>query len=221
MDDSVQRAIRDIEIIRRAIEQAERSNSGKVGAQQWELKLQVGLISAGLVTIVFERLTHQSEMLLASSGDTAMRIVGVVTTALSLVMLAAIFHLLVKFAAQQSAIEHDSFISRQFTYLRNFSLFSDLAVKFMIFALVIFARVPILVAPLFSIYIADYLFQGRLFVLPLRASMTMGALCIAAAGAQFFLESGDLLWPLCLFLASSVSSALYLSRRGTSAGSAE
>jgi hypothetical protein len=209
MNETIQQVIRDIEVIRRAIENAECGNPTP-RAEPWELRTQVGLISFGIIFFIYDRLTFQSQVLLSSSDSESLRYVGVATVAILLLMLAAIVHQLVRLAARQNKIEVDSFVERHFVYLRNSSFFFDLGIKFLIFTLVIFAKQPQLVAPLASLYVADLLFQGRLFVLSLPASMALGTICCLTAIAQFFLGDAQLAWPLGLFVASATCSAIYL-----------
>lgn len=210
MSDTVQRAIRDIEIIRRAIEQAERGTATRTSQEPWELRTQVGCISLGLVFLVYERLAAQSQVLLASSTDPNIRYFGVFSAAVLLLMLAGVCHVLVRLAARQSNSSIEPFLERHFLYLRNCSFFFDLAIKYFIFAFLICAREPQYVPPLFSLFIADYVFQGRLFVFSLRLGVLLGAFCCSVAIAQALLENSDLAWPLLLFIFCAASSAVYL-----------
>lgn len=209
MEESLQKAIRDIEAIRRAIEQAD--GSERSSGEPWELRLQIGLAAASGVTLLFELLTSQTTYLLASISQNEIRYVGVVSAGMLLLLLGVIFHRLVRFAADKSDVPLERFVERHFLYLRNFSLFTDLIIKYFVFAIVVLAKAPQLVAPLFFLFIADYLFQGRLFVLPLRSSSLLAVSALALATVQFALDVPDLSWPLAYFVLVSLCSVAHLS----------
>jgi hypothetical protein len=101
----------------------------------------------------------------------------------------------------------DDYLVRNFQYLRNLSLVSDLVVKFIPLSLLVLGGHSEWVAALLSLYIADYLVQGRFFSLPTRAALLLGVVSVMAAGAQYLTHSVQLLWPLVHF---SVLTALSL-----------
>jgi hypothetical protein len=113
-------------------------------------------------------------------------------------------------AARHSGQSFDDYLVRNFQYLRNLSFVSDLLVKFVPLSFVVLAGRPEWVAPLLSLYIADYLFQGRFFTLSTRVSLVLGGASLIAAAVQYFGHSTQLVWPLLHFSVISTASLIHL-----------
>lgn len=206
-EEAIQKAIADLELVRRSIQQATQPTE-KRGGYSYSLLIQAAAFAMALIMLLFEVFTDnsQTELLLVSRHLAYLQYVGVINVGLLLVLLGFIFMLIVQHAAKSNEQPLLEYIGDNFTYLKNFSLFSDLVIKFFIFSLVIFARVPELVSPLLTIFVADYLFQGRLFELPYRLSLILGFFCVIVASLQFFCELPHLLLPLGVFCAISLLS---------------
>jgi hypothetical protein len=72
------------------------------------------------------------------------------------------------------------------------------------------ARHPEWVAALLTLFIGDYLIQGRFFVLPLRAGLAVGVATFGLALLQMSVGSGSLVWPLLIFAGVCAASTLWL-----------
>jgi hypothetical protein len=221
-ENEVQRALQDLAHIRRAIEGVASAADSQPAKHALPTALLLQLWAFVLCTaiLIVEWLSAgiNTSMLLASRESEWLRQMGLVNIASVLVLLVFALQVLVRAGARQSEESLSDFIARNFVYLRNFSLASDLVLKFSVFALVIMARVPELTSPLLIIFTADYLFQGRLFVLPFRSAMILGVLLLGIAFLQFSAGSASVsVALLCFSLVSAFSLVrAYLLRRRTS-----
>jgi hypothetical protein len=123
-----------------------------------------------------------------------------------IILLLAILYLSVFAAARKSGKDFNTYAAKNFSYLKNMSFVSDLLVKYVVITLLILAGQPEWVSPICTLFVGDYLVQGRFFTLPLRLSLTSGILCILGAGFQAYIGSPLLTWPaLAALIASSAS----------------
>ena len=213
--DSIQSAVSDLAIIRRAIDKAGgRDPSIPVN----RIALDAGLIFQGvclliaLALLVYE-LTSDRDMtriMLLAAQDAELGWLGLAQVAFTGLMLVMCLSFLAWRAARHSGQSFDDYLVRNFQYLRNLSLVSDLVVKFIPLSLLVVGGHSEWVAALLSLYIADYLVQGRFFSLPTRASLLLGVVSVIAAGAQYLAHSAQLLWPLVHFSLLTILSLLAL-----------
>ena len=123
-----------------------------------------------------------------------------------LVGLVILLYFVIWRAARHNGEEFNAYIVRNFRYARLLSYLSDLLMKFTAVALVLLAGRPEWVPPLLLVFTGDYLVQGRLFTLPTRTAVLLGALCIAIGLFQFVAGLESLIPPLAVFSAiASVS----------------
>ena len=131
----------------------------------------------------------------------------------------ATLYVLVFRASRRAQEDFPRFVSRNFAYLKNLSLLSDLLVKVAALAVVIHLGQPRWLAPLLVLFVGDFLLQGRFFALPLRPSLGVGLLCVGGAGAlavwgdEVLSASTMLNVPLAVFVAVSAMSLWHLVRR--------
>jgi len=201
---SVRKAIADVELIRRVLDQADHktATTGLFGVTLTaNIVLQsLALISAALLIAVelFSggALTH---LLMLGGQSPKLRLVGIGIIASILAGLVIVLYFVIWRAAQHSGEEFNSYIVRNFRYARLLSYLSDLMMKFGAIALVMLAGHPEWIAPLLLAFTGDYLVQGRLFTLPTRMAVILGAICIAASFCQFIAGIEQLLLPLIVF----------------------
>ena len=201
---SVRKAIADVELIRRVLDQADHktATTGLFGVTLTaNIVLQsLALISAALLIAVelFSggALTH---LLMLGGQSPKLRLVGIGIIASILTGLVIVLYFVIWRAAQHSGEEFNSYIVRNFRYARLLSYLSDLMMKFGAIALVMLAGHPEWIAPLLLAFTGDYLVQGRLFTLPTRMAVILGAICIAASFCQFIAGIEQLLLPLIVF----------------------
>lgn len=213
--DSIQSAVSDLAIIRRAIDKAA-GRDPSIPAQT--TAMDAGFIIQGLCLVIAVALLayelvsgrEMTEIMLLSASDAELGWLGLLQVALAGLALLMCVYFLVWRAARHSGQSFNDYLVRNFQYLRNLSFVSDLLVKFIPLSFVVLAGRPEWVAPLLSLYIADYLFQGRFFTLSTRVSLFFAGVSLLAAAAQYFGQSVQLVWPLLHFSVVSSASLIYL-----------
>lgn len=213
--DSIQSAVSDLAIIRRAIDKAA-GRDPSIPTQT--TAMDAGFIIQGVCLLIvvallaFELLSgrEMTEIMMLSATDSELGWLGLLQVALACLTLLMCVYFLAWRAAHHSGQNFNDYLLRNFQYLRNLSFVSDLLVKFIPLSFVVLAGSPQWVAPLLSLYIADYLFQGRFFTLSTRVSLLLAGASLLAAAVQYFGHSVQLLWPLVHFLVVSAASIIYL-----------
>jgi hypothetical protein len=217
---TVQRAVSDLAMIRKAIERARADDKGEKGEKVRRSALEANLLIQSIsllfvlvlcvVELVSEHAMTRSMLLFSPIWEEG--VLGVVLVGAILAMFVVALYFIVWRSARHSEQEFSRFIAINFKYLRGLSLLADLVIKFIAFSLVMLAPRPEWIAPLLIVFTADYLFQGRYFNLPIRASLALGVLCIGAAVALYLTGTALLLWPLLLFAVVNALSLLVLIR---------
>jgi hypothetical protein len=204
-DETLHKALTDLAQIRHAIERS-RGRAGEALLSSvsidFHLILQGGAMLSAMIFLVFELVTRgsQTELLLLSKLDRNLQVSGMAGVAVLLILLVSLCYMIVRAGARKAGEDADSFISRNFFYLKNLSLVSDLFIKFSLFTMIVFANKPEWVGPLLMLFIGDYAFQGRLFTLPSGLSIGCGLLSLLLAGVSFFYGCSTLTAPLALFI---------------------
>tara|TARA_Y100001934_G_scaffold171739_1_gene203735 strand:+ start:1080 stop:1781 length:702 start_codon:yes stop_codon:yes gene_type:complete len=204
---NVRKAIADVELIRRVLDQAEQNETPAQTMGLFGVTLTANLILQGLalgvsaLLLVIELLSRGrlTEMLMLGATFPDIRLVGIGLMAGILIGLVILLYFVIWRAARNSGEELNAYIIRNFRYARLLSYLSDLLLKFAAVALVMLAGRPEWIPPLLLAFTGDYLVQGRLFTLPTRLAVLLGALCIAAGLYQFLAEIQTLLPPLIVF----------------------
>jgi len=204
---NVRKAIADVELIRRVLDQAEQHESPAQTMELFGVTLTANLILQGLalgvsaLLLLIELLSRGTltEMLMLGGTFPDIRLVGIGLIAGILIGLVILLYFVIWRAARNSGEELNAYIIRNFRYARLLSYLSDLLLKFAAVALVMLAGRPEWIPPLLLAFTGDYLVQGRLFTLPTRLAVLLGALCIAAGLYQFLAEIQTLLPPLIVF----------------------
>ena len=213
--DSIQSAVSDLAIIRRAIEKAA-GRDPSIPAHG--TAMDAGFIIQGLCLVIaaallaFELISghEMTDIMMLSAHDEELGWLGLAQVALAGLTLLMCFYFLAWRAARHSGQSFNDYLVRNFQYMRNLSLVSDLLVKFVPLSLVVLAGRPEWVAPLLSLYIADYLFQGRFFTLSTRVSLVLGGASVIAAAVQYLSFSAQLAWPLLHFSVVTTASLFFL-----------
>jgi len=213
--DSIQSAASDLAIIRRAIEKA---GGRDPSIPAHGTAMDAGFVIQGLCLVIavallaFELISgrEMTDIMMLSANDEELGWLGLAQVALAGLTLLMCVYFLAWRAARHSGQSFNDYLVRNFQYLRNLSLVSDLLVKFIPLSLVVLAGRPDWVAPLLSLYIADYLLQGRFFTLSTRVSLVLGGASVIAAAVQYFGYSAQLVWPLLHFSVVSAASLFFL-----------
>ena len=204
---NVRKAIADVELIRRVLDQAEQNETPVQTAGLFGVTLTANLILQGLalgvsaLLLLIELLSGGAltEMLMLGATFPDIRLVGIGLIAGILIGLVILLYFVIWRAARNSGEELNAYIVRNFRYARLLSYLSDLLLKFTAVALVMLAGHPEWVPPLLLAFTGDYLVQGRLFTLPTRLAVLLGSLCIATGLYQFLAQIQTLLTPLAVF----------------------
>ena len=211
----VQDAVSDLALIRRAIEKAGGKNPAIPGNR---IALDAGLIFQGLCLLialgllVYELLSgrQMTQIMMMSTHDPELGFLGLGQVALTGIALVMCLYFLTWRGAYHAEQGFAEYVARNFHYLRNLSFISDLLVKFIPLSLLVLAGQSQWVAPLLSLYIADYLVQGRFFSIPTRMSLVFAVISFIVAASQYLAHSVQLLWPLLHFSAVTAVSVLFL-----------
>ena len=204
---NVRKAIADVELIRRVLDQAEQNETPAQTTGLFGVTLPANLILQGLalgvsaLLLLIELLSRGAltEMLMLGAAFPDIRLVGIGLMAGILIGLVVLLYFVIWRAARNSGEELNAYIVRNFRYARLLSYLSDLLLKFAAVALVMLAGRPEWIPPLLLAFTGDYLVQGRLFTLPTRLAVLLGTLCIATGLYQFLAQIETLLMPLGIF----------------------
>jgi len=217
MDDNntVQQAVRDLAMIKRAIERVEDQEqpaqavlsaiNAKLVVHAISLFFAVGFV---VVELIFDHSLTRSMLVLSHFWEEG--VIGIAQVGATLVVFVMCLYFIVWRSSRHSRQEFSQYVAKNFRYLRSLSLVADLLVKFIVFSLVMLAPRPEWIAPLLSIFVADYLIQGRFFHFPVKVSLGLGLLCIGVAALLYFYPSALLLWPLLLFAMTCTLSMIML-----------
>ncbi len=204
----VRKAIDDISLIKRILNQADEAPSkAAIKLRMWTYVFST---LATLCILVQEFLSGQAnrDAFLYSSLNSAFMMQGLCTVAIMLLLFCLALVFLVLISAKDEQSNYQDFIKKNFTYLKGIGFFSDLLIKFIIFAMLIIAAKGDWVGGLFLIFLADYCFQGRFFKMPFKLELIFGVISLLLAGFQFQQGSSSLLPALSLCLVLSLSSLI-------------
>ncbi len=201
---SVRKAIADIELIRRVLDQADHKTikTGLFGVTLTaNIVLQGLALTSAILLAAIELFSGGglTRLLMLGGQSPELRLVGIGVIASILAGLVILLYFVIWRAARHSGEEFNSYVVRNFRYARLLSYLSDLMMKFGAIALVLLAGHPEWIAPLLLAFTGDYLVQGRLFTLPTRMAVILGAICVGAGVLQFIAGLEQLLVPLIVF----------------------
>jgi hypothetical protein len=225
VDFNLKQAFQDLEVIRRTLARSQSDSIDDFSirvAQKTQLKMQfVGTIVAALI-ILFEILTNNActWSILISAQNANLALSGSLEVGAILILLSITLRYMAIASHRTQGEKQARFIKRNFSYLHNSSFFADLVLKYSIFSAIIYARSPQLVGPLFTMFIGDYLMQGRFFVLPMGPSMLAGLSCVLIGFGCLIFDYPYIMCPAILFAIASVASCFYLMRLPTMGQSA-
>jgi hypothetical protein len=217
---NVRKAIADVELIRRVLDQAKKNDSPDQTVGLFGVTLTANIIlqsfalAGAVLLLVVELATSGSitQTLLLGATLPDLRILGIGLMAGILIALVILLYFVIWRAARTSGEEFNAYIVRNFRYARLLSYLSDLLLKFAAAALIMLAGHPEWIPPLLLAFTGDYLVQGRLFTLPTRLAVILGAICIAIGLYQFLTDIQTLVLPLAVFTAVAAISTGRLMR---------
>lgn len=203
-DFDVQKALADIALIRRTLDQSEQDplDARLVGVTlEANLVLQAVAFVSALLLVALEILSGNTitHTLMTGGQIDEFRRFGIGMMGFILVGLLVALYFVLWRAALYNGENVSAYIARNFRYVKNLSLISDLLMKFITLALLLLANKPEWVAPVLLAFTGDYLLQGRFFTFPTKTAVVLGVACVAAGLAQFFSQNPSLLIPLAAF----------------------
>jgi len=209
----IQRALLDVAAFRRALD---RNEGDQIDSKLVGVTLQANLMfhsiafASSLALCLVELVTSGSmaQTLLAGAQSGELRQFGVGIMGFVLAGLLVTLYFILWRAARVEGEDVGTYIARNFKYVKNLSLISDLLMKFMTVALLVLAGRAEWVGPALIAFTGDYLLQGRFFAFPTKLSLALGIACLALAAYQFTAGSASLLIPLAVFaLVAGLSTA--------------
>jgi hypothetical protein len=214
----IQKALSDIALIRRTLNQTDQDQMDRrlTGVTlDANFLLQVIAFLSVLALFIIEIVSGNSIMqTLMSAGQVdELRRFGIGLMGFILVGLLTTLYFVLWRAAVHNGEEVRSYITRNFNYVKNLSMISDLMMKFITISLLLLAGKAEWIAPVLMAFTGDYLLQGRFFTIPMKTSAVLGIGCLATAFAQFTSDIHTLLLPLGVFSLISVISLSNLAKR--------
>ena len=202
--ESIQKALDDISVIRQALKER---NANNVDHQLNGVTLNANVIIQG-GAFIFALLLLAYELISGSTMSAIMMIEGNVAelrsfaigfVGFTLIGLLIPLYFILWRAAKHNGEDMNTYIVRNFIYIKNLGLISDLLMKFIALSLVLLAGKPEWVAPLLAAFTGDYLLQNRFFTLPTKLAGILGIICISIGFWLFIANVHFLYIPLLAF----------------------
>jgi len=214
---SIQKAVKDVAMIRRAIERASgprRPALARRSVLDANLVLQTLSLVFAATLAVTELLSDHviTGSMLISKYFLRDSIIGLGQLGLVLLMLVVCVYFVVWRSSRHSEQEFSEYVAHNFRYLRSVSFLGDLLVKYLVLSLLVLAPRPEWIAPMLALFTGDYLIQGRFFNLPLKLSLFLGVACVLVAAGMYLKGIIFVFWPLLLFVAVNLISLALLVR---------
>ncbi|HQH27936.1 MAG TPA: hypothetical protein PLP17_11115 [Oligoflexia bacterium] len=213
--DELRSLVRDLKSIRQAVDEAgiKQLAPGAMLSRS-RLHFAIHLTAAVLVLLLiladcFLRI-GPTQFLIQTHFHFPLRFSAIGIIGLLLIFLCGVLYAALAVMAKREGEALEDYLARNLPYLMTIPFLSDLSVKFAAVSLLILAGRPDWVAPMFLIFIGDYLLQGRFFVLPLRLAWILGAASLIVGVLQCLLWYGTLLLPFGVFVSLSFLSLLHL-----------
>jgi len=211
----VQKALSDLALIRKILNEKERNEN--IDTKLSGITLSANLLIQGVaLTMVLFLLGYElvsgsfmTNIMIIEGNTPDLRTYGIGFMGFFLVGLLIPLYFILWRAAKHNGEEMNSYLVRNFKYVKNLGLVSDLLMKFITLSIVMLAGKPEWVSPLLAVFTGDYLIQNRFFTLPTKTSSVIGILCIVVGFYMFFANHISLMIPLAMF---AVVTSISLSR---------
>jgi|GEM_PF-5471872 len=147
-----------------------------------------------------------SHVLQYSVASHLLRVILIGSIGVFLVTLCVGLYAILWTVARREQEELSVYVARNFRSLSALAFLSDLLIKFSGVTIIIASGHPEWLSPFLLLCIADYLFQGRFFYIPVRVSFAAALVSLVVAGGQLYTNSA-LLFPamLAFVVATAVS----------------
>lgn len=219
-DPLIAMALNDLAVIRRAVERAEESQGEPVllkGPSRSQVTFEIAAFcfASGLLAVElylrkneFGSIGPNSWAFLLAKEDKLLQITGLFNMGALLFLIGLAVFFSIKKEAVENNTSYNHYVARNITYLSGVSFYADLLVKFVVVSIVVLSDRAEIVPACFTLFTADYLFQGRLFRLPFLVSILLGIAGSILALWQALVVSPDLVIPLAYFLVPSTWSLI-------------
>lgn len=218
---NLNKALEDILTLKRLVDESQKEEAKSSYAEI--VSENIGIFThflalAGCVSLLAFEFTSSltvTEMLLVTKQETNLQLYGIGSLAYILFLLVGVLYFILWRAAGKVGMSFEIFVRKNFSYLKNMNLLSDLFVKFCFASSLLLAQKPEWFAAMLVLFTADYLIQGRFFYLSIKLSYLLGIACLAFAFIEFYFQMNSVVWPLLIFTGLTLLSLtqLYLSRR--------
>lgn len=104
-------------------------------------------------------------------------------------------------ASKHAGTSFETFIQKNFNFMRNIDLLSDLLIKFCFISVLFLSDKTEWISALLVLFIADFLIQGKVFRFSLKFSYTLGIILLTTAFYQFHAGLHNIKIALGLFVA--------------------
>ena len=206
-------AIKDLAAVRSAIDGA------KVEKQvQSRVQIAIGLqtllttIALGFAGVEIFDQNQMTEFLRLSEHDTQLFQFSAAYMIGLLVLISGTAALIVASSARKNSESFATHLDRHLRVLSNFSIVSDLLVKFVFLLALLSTGHSAWVAPALFLFTGDYLIQRRVTFLNEGLALGLGVVSILFAAAQFMTSSPLLVFPLIWFGVVSMISVVTMIR---------
>lgn len=197
---AAQRALAEVALIKSSLRQG---MQGEVlSAASLRAHLAMNIIAFVLVAFLagFEMMTGRFyQDLEMSAVYPELRHEGMIMLGVFLLVVVACCYGFLYLEAREQQQSFGVFTSKHFKFFSSLSLFSDLTLKYAVFFMLVFAMKPEWIAATLMLFTADFVLQGRFFVLPASVTLIAGATCLAIGISMFIIPVTALVWPLCAF----------------------
>lgn len=202
--ENVQKALNDVAIIRQVLKE---KNQDNIDNQLNGITLDANVIIQGgafvfaLLLLVYELMSGStmSAIMMLEGQIEELRSFAIGFMGFTLIGLLIPLYFILWRAAKHNGEDINAYIVRNFKYVKNLGLISDLLMKFIALSLVMLAGKPEWVTPLLAAFTGDYLLQNRFFTLPTKLSSILGIACIALGFWLFMSNNHSLYIPLLAF----------------------
>jgi hypothetical protein len=217
VDHTLEGALKDISSIRRIMSQVEGTRGTPLTAPH---SINTALL-IHIVALIFSSALLVQELGLSpftggeltaslvlelSLTNHLLRAMLVVSTGIFLATLSIVLYAILWTAARGAQEDLSSYLKRNFRSFSLLSFLSDLLVKFSGVTIIIYTGHPEWLSPFLLLCIADYLFQGRFFQLPIKSSFAVALTALVLAGSQLITHSSHLSIALTAFVTVTIAS---------------
>lgn len=210
---NVEQAKDDLAYIRKALETFQRKNQTKLQIKGG-VAIHCFLTSIVLLLIGIELVTNNqiTNYLSVIRYDQELKIFTIAYISTLTALILGLAYLYLTKLAKSNSQPVSEFFAKNFSYLSNISLASDLAVKLVLLSVLILIDKSNWIIPALFLFLGDFLVQGKVFNFSIKSGFGLAVICFVMSGLSLAIELNSLLLPFCAFALLSGISAWNLHR---------